>query len=248
MSRTCPQEPHPADDLSGSDVARKLTILSRLLSINPSSLAALPSLPEGYASLDTETLIPSALADCKTGDEFVRRLPDHDAEFEQLRADAEKEGKVLRYVGVIDREAGVVKCGLEKCVLPLSFSPLFSSSSSQAIFADTSPSRPSLSRPQVPGLAPVRVGPERQRQHRRVPHGALLAAPAHRPGRRRRRRRDSHGRRRRRDQGCRAHGRPGALVEGGRGELEEDEEEEGVKRRCVSRSTCSSSLGRARTE
>ncbi|BGP39869.1 Homoserine dehydrogenase [Rhodotorula kratochvilovae] len=106
-------EPHPADDLSGSDVARKLTILSRLLSINPSSLAALPSLPEGYASLDTETLIPSALASVASGDEFVQRLPDHDAEFEKMRADAEKEGKVLRYVGVIDRAAGVVKCGLE---------------------------------------------------------------------------------------------------------------------------------------
>lgn len=122
------QEPHPADDLSGSDVARKLTILSRLLSINPSSLAALPSLPEGYASLSTETLIPSALADCPSGDEFVERLPGHDAEFDQLRSEAEKEGKVLRYVGVIDRESGVVKCGLEKCAsLPL-FPPVSLSS------------------------------------------------------------------------------------------------------------------------
>ncbi|GAA6027365.1 hypothetical protein JCM8097_007798 [Rhodosporidiobolus ruineniae] len=107
-------EPHPADDLSGSDVARKLTILSRLLSINPSSLAALPSLPEGYASLQTETLIPSALASISNGEEFVQKLPEHDAEFDNLRAEAEKEGKVLRYVGVIDRESGVVKCGLGK--------------------------------------------------------------------------------------------------------------------------------------
>ncbi|CEQ40307.1 SPOSA6832_01916, partial [Sporobolomyces salmonicolor] len=106
--------PHPADDLSGSDVARKLTILTRILSVNPSSLAALPDLPEGYASLSTETLIPSALANIASGEEFVAKLPEHDAEFDQLRAEAEKEGKVLRYVGVIDRQSGVVKCGLEK--------------------------------------------------------------------------------------------------------------------------------------
>ncbi|KWU43116.1 hypothetical protein RHOSPDRAFT_29806 [Rhodotorula sp. JG-1b] len=106
-------EPHPADDLSGSDVARKLTILSRLVSINPSSLPALPDLPEGYASLSTQTLIPSALSDIASGEEFVAKLPEHDAEFDQLRSDAEKEGKVLRYVGLIDRETGTVKCGLE---------------------------------------------------------------------------------------------------------------------------------------
>ncbi|GAA5989693.1 hypothetical protein JCM10908_000593 [Rhodotorula pacifica] len=106
-------EPHPADDLSGSDVARKLTILSRLVSINPSTLPALPDLPEGYASLSTQTLIPSALANIASGEEFVAKLPEHDAEFDQLRSDAEKEGKVLRYVGLIDRETGTVKCGLE---------------------------------------------------------------------------------------------------------------------------------------
>ncbi|GAA5873901.1 hypothetical protein JCM8547_008636 [Rhodosporidiobolus lusitaniae] len=107
-------EPHPADDLSGSDVARKLTILSRLVSLSPSSLTALPSFPEGYASLQTETLIPSALANIASGEEFVEKLPEHDGEFDKLRSDAEKEGKVLRYVGVIDRASGVVKCGLEK--------------------------------------------------------------------------------------------------------------------------------------
>ncbi|POY71803.1 putative Homoserine dehydrogenase, partial [Rhodotorula taiwanensis] len=106
-------EPHPADDLSGSDVARKLTILSRLVSVNPSTLPALPDLPEGYASLSTQTLIPSALSNIASGEEFVAKLPEHDAEFDQLRSDAAKEGKVLRYVGLIDRETGTVKCGLE---------------------------------------------------------------------------------------------------------------------------------------
>lgn len=108
------QEPHPADDLSGSDVARKLTILSRIISANPSTLPALPAFPEGYASLSTETLIPSALANVASGEEFVTKLADHDAEFDKLRSEAEAEDKVLRYVGVIDRKAGLVKCALEK--------------------------------------------------------------------------------------------------------------------------------------
>ncbi|KAM0746911.1 hypothetical protein T439DRAFT_318138 [Meredithblackwellia eburnea MCA 4105] len=107
-------EPHPADDLSGSDVGRKLTILTRLLSASPSSLPSLPTLEKGFASLPTETLIPAALEGIKTGDEFVAKLPEHDDEFETLRKKAEEEGKVLRFVGVIDREKGVVKCGLEK--------------------------------------------------------------------------------------------------------------------------------------
>lgn len=100
--------------MSGSDVARKLTILSRLISANPSAKRALPSFPEGYASLSTDTLIPSALANVASGEEFVAKLPEHDADFDKLRSEAESEGKVLRYVGVIDRESGVVKCALEK--------------------------------------------------------------------------------------------------------------------------------------
>lgn len=108
------QEPHPADDLSGSDVARKLTILSRLISASPSSLPALPAFPKGYASLDTQTLIPDALSNVASGDEFVQRLPDFDGEFDKMRSEAAKHGQVLRYVGVIDRETGVVKCGLER--------------------------------------------------------------------------------------------------------------------------------------
>lgn len=108
-------EPHPADDLSGSDVARKLTILSRLISLSPSTtLPPLPALVEGYASLPTKTLIPEALANIATGNEFVERLPEFDAEFDTMREEAEKEGKVLRYVGVIDAVNGMVKCGLEK--------------------------------------------------------------------------------------------------------------------------------------
>ncbi|KAF9517687.1 hypothetical protein BS47DRAFT_1371307 [Hydnum rufescens UP504] len=92
-------EPHPADDLSGADVARKLTILSRLIP----ELAQ--KLPQGYKSVSITT---SGL-----GDDFVRRLVDFDHEYDNLRRAAAKEGKVLRYVGVIDVAAGVIKAALE---------------------------------------------------------------------------------------------------------------------------------------
>ncbi|WFD35717.1 homoserine dehydrogenase [Malassezia cuniculi] len=99
-------EPHPGDDLSGSDVARKLTILSRLIP----ELTSL--LPDGYASLDTESLTPAPLADVTDADEYVRRLPEFDEEFDSLRAKAQEKNCVLRYVGVIDVANQKIKAGL----------------------------------------------------------------------------------------------------------------------------------------
>src|SRR5271154_3291451 len=55
------QEPNPADDLNGADVARKLTILSRLVP----SLAT--SLPSGYKSVETHSLIPAEIKDVESG-------------------------------------------------------------------------------------------------------------------------------------------------------------------------------------
>lgn len=106
-------EPHPADDLNGFDVARKLTILSRIIISGSHTSTALPIL-KSFASVQTASLIPRALEGIQTGDEFVARLPEFDAQFSQLRADASAEGKVLRFVGVVDVAGGVVKAGLEK--------------------------------------------------------------------------------------------------------------------------------------
>lgn len=102
-------EPHPADDLSGADVARKLTILSRLIP----ELAQ--KLPEGYKSVSITSLVPTALQDNlgASGDEFVQRLANFDNEYESLRSGAVKDGNVLRYVGVINVAAGVVRAALE---------------------------------------------------------------------------------------------------------------------------------------
>lgn len=101
-------EPHPADDLNGADVARKLTILSRFIP------PLLSSLPDGYKSVSTTSLVPSALANIDSGDEFIQKLPEHDAHFDEMRAAAAKEGKVLRYVGVVDVQTGTIKASLEK--------------------------------------------------------------------------------------------------------------------------------------
>ena len=66
--------------------------------------------------MPTESLVPSALEGVASGDEFVAKLADHDAEFERQRAEAAKEGCVLRYVGVVDVAGKSLSCGLKRCV------------------------------------------------------------------------------------------------------------------------------------
>jgi homoserine dehydrogenase len=48
------------------------------------------------------------------GDEFVGRLPEFDAGFDNLRRAARKDGQVLRFVGVVDVATGEIKAGLER--------------------------------------------------------------------------------------------------------------------------------------
>ncbi|KAF9450613.1 aspartate kinase homoserine dehydrogenase [Macrolepiota fuliginosa MF-IS2] len=106
-------EPHPADDLNGFDVARKLTILSRIISAFSTAPTNLPTL-DSFRSVQTASLIPPALEGIPTGDIFLSRLPEFDSEFAKLRTEASTEGKVLRFVGVVDPVNGQVKAGLEK--------------------------------------------------------------------------------------------------------------------------------------
>lgn len=95
-------------------MARKLTILSRIISSAPTT-STLPSL-QSFASVQTASLIPAALEGIPTGDEFIARLPEFDNEFAKLREEASRENKVLRFVGVIDVAGGQVRAGLEKYV------------------------------------------------------------------------------------------------------------------------------------
>jgi homoserine dehydrogenase len=97
-------EPDPRDDLNGLDVARKLTILARLAGLKVESPTSFP----------VQSLIPKELESVASGDEFLERLPEFDGQMEETKAAAEKEGKVVRFVGSIDVKANVVKVGLEK--------------------------------------------------------------------------------------------------------------------------------------
>ncbi|KAJ8082871.1 Homoserine dehydrogenase [Marasmius tenuissimus] len=107
-------EPHPADDLNGFDVARKLTILSRTISLSDSPITtSLPSL-QSFKSVQTASLIPPPLEGVPTGDEFVSRLSEYDAEFDEKRKQASDNKKVLRFVGVVDAEKGEVKAALQE--------------------------------------------------------------------------------------------------------------------------------------
>ncbi|GAA6029097.1 hypothetical protein JCM8097_001592 [Rhodosporidiobolus ruineniae] len=136
-------EPHPADDLSGADVARKLTILARLVStLSSSSTPALPSLPDGYKSVDIQSLVPPALDGVKDAREFVAGFEAYDSEFDRQRDEAAKEGKVLRYVGVIDRASGTISCKLEKYPLSHPFASLSGSHLSIAFYTKRYAARP----------------------------------------------------------------------------------------------------------
>ncbi|RDW72038.1 homoserine dehydrogenase [Coleophoma crateriformis] len=97
-------EPDPRDDLNGLDVARKLTILARLSGLEVESPTSFP----------VQSLIPKELESVASGDEFLERLPEFDSQMEETKIAAEKEGKVVRFVGSIDVGTKQVKVGLEK--------------------------------------------------------------------------------------------------------------------------------------
>jgi aspartokinase/homoserine dehydrogenase 1 len=85
-------EPDPRDDLSGTDVARKLIILAREMGLTLE-----------LSDVRIESLVPAGL---ETGgiDDFLRRLPAHDAAMRARFEAAAARGKVLRYVGRITAE------------------------------------------------------------------------------------------------------------------------------------------------
>ncbi|KAG0649565.1 Homoserine dehydrogenase [Hyphodiscus hymeniophilus] len=97
-------EPDPRDDLNGLDVARKLTILARLSGLSVESPTSFP----------VQSLIPKELESVGSGEEFMQRLPEFDSQMEETKTAAEKEGKVVRFVGSIDIAKKEVKVGLEK--------------------------------------------------------------------------------------------------------------------------------------
>jgi bifunctional aspartokinase / homoserine dehydrogenase 1 len=80
-------EPDPRDDLSGLDVARKLIILGREMGLELE-----------LADVRIESLVPAGL-ESGSIEEFMARLPRHDAPMRERLETARARGKVLRYLG-----------------------------------------------------------------------------------------------------------------------------------------------------
>jgi len=59
-------------------------------------------------------LIPKELESCTSGGEFLQKLPEFDMQMEETKKAAEKQGKVVRFVGSIDVASKQVKVGLEQ--------------------------------------------------------------------------------------------------------------------------------------
>ena len=94
-------EPDPRDDLSGTDVARKLIILGRECGLKLE-----------MGDVRVESLVPGDLTDGSSED-FLTQLPRYDAQMAQRYTAARGRGRVLRYVGRLTA-AGVATVGLEE--------------------------------------------------------------------------------------------------------------------------------------
>jgi aspartokinase/homoserine dehydrogenase 1 len=84
-------EPDPRDDLRGTDFMRKMLILAR---------------DAGYvfetADVQIESMLPQVCLDAGSVDDFYATLKSEDSYFAGLKNKAESEGKVLRYIGVLE--------------------------------------------------------------------------------------------------------------------------------------------------
>lgn len=93
-------EPDPRDDLSGTDVARKILILSRECGLSLE-----------LSDIPIQNLVPKDCQQQTTTAEFLTALKNHDAAFETLRAKAEAKQEKLRYQAIL--EDGKVKVELK---------------------------------------------------------------------------------------------------------------------------------------
>ena len=93
-------EPDPRDDLSGMDVARKLTILARELGQKIK-----------IGDFPVQNLVPDKLRGLSI-DDFLDELPRYDDQMLQLYSEAENQGRKLRYVAKLNAN-GDASVGLD---------------------------------------------------------------------------------------------------------------------------------------
>jgi len=92
-------EPDPRDDLSGTDVARKLVILAREA-----------GLPLELREVHLESLIPPSLEDLPP-ERFMERLEELDGALGPRFAELARPGHVIRYVAHLDLDQGTASVG-----------------------------------------------------------------------------------------------------------------------------------------
>ena len=132
-------EPDPRDDLSGMDVARKLTILARELG---------QSIEIG--DFPVQNLIAKDLRNLDV-DEFLRELSKYDDEMLALYKEAKDEGKTLRYIARLT-EQGEASVGLEKVAADAPFSNISSTDNIVQFLTDRYATNPLVI--QGPGAGP----------------------------------------------------------------------------------------------
>lgn len=86
-------EPDPRLDLNGSDVARKILILSRESGVEME-----------FDEVKINGFVPESCMKAPSVDEFFVELEKYDHHFAQLQADAKAEGKVLRFIAKLEKQ------------------------------------------------------------------------------------------------------------------------------------------------
>jgi aspartokinase/homoserine dehydrogenase 1 len=91
-------EPDPRDDLSGMDIARKVLIIAREAGLKLE-----------LEDVQIDSLLTDELINCNSTEEFMLKLPQLDDSIQTLSKQAQSEGCVLRYVGIVSKNGCSVK-------------------------------------------------------------------------------------------------------------------------------------------
>ena len=114
-------EPDPREDLSGADVRRKIIILTRESGFDIE-----------VNNVTIKAILPDVLMKAATIEDFLEKLPEHDAYFTNMLEEATRQNKVLRFIGTSSQgvaEAAIQMVGKE--------SPFYSLEGSDNLFVIT---------------------------------------------------------------------------------------------------------------